>query len=133
MSWESDAKVLLQMLKPLDESGPVHPTVLTEPAVVCGGITKRELYAAMAMQGLIIADSNPAYLAEVIVSKAVNYSDALIAELSKPKEPEKEKAPLVSNVTPEQDICVHDWHRTKDTLGNPGYWLCEICGLAGSW
>ena len=53
------------------------------------GLTKRELFAAMAMQGMA---ANPAdnYLAEVdgkivnVTSKyAVKYADALIAELNK--------------------------------------------------
>lgn len=48
------------------------------------GLTKRELFAAMAMQGII---NNPHRIAgltyEDTVTDAVNYADALIAELEK--------------------------------------------------
>lgn len=51
------------------------------------GITKRELFAAMAMQGNLSAtdviDSSP----EGIAGWSVRYADALLAELAKPQEP----------------------------------------------
>lgn len=43
------------------------------------GLTKRELYAAMAMQGQI---GEPKF-AEAIARRAVIYADALLAELAK--------------------------------------------------
>ena len=53
-----------------------------EPLPQYGGLTKRELFAAMAMQGMLAdhtCDAEPDAFAEV----AVNYADALIAELNK--------------------------------------------------
>ena len=47
-----------------------------------GGLTKREHFAAMAMQGMLAdhtCDAEPDAFAEV----AVNYADALIAKLNK--------------------------------------------------
>lgn len=53
-----------------------------------GGLTKRELFAAMAMQGIL---ANPelvrVYTEEIqIMRSAVNEADALIAELDKERE-----------------------------------------------
>ena len=45
------------------------------------GLTKRELFAAMAMQGILLSDR--ATSAEGRVYHAVKHADALIAELSK--------------------------------------------------
>ena len=52
--------------------------------VVASGLTKRELFAAMAMQGLI---SNPdkSYDSACAASDAVAFADALLAELAKEK------------------------------------------------
>ena len=46
------------------------------------GLTKRELFAAMMMQG-ILADANDCSSDTVIAVAAVKIADALIAELSK--------------------------------------------------
>jgi hypothetical protein len=46
------------------------------------GLTKREYFAAKAMQGLMATDYVGTY--EMFAERAVNMSDALIAELSKP-------------------------------------------------
>lgn len=43
------------------------------------GLTKRELFAAMAMQGLMKYPGNPDYVAHM----AIQAADALIAELNK--------------------------------------------------
>jgi len=48
---------------------------------VTGGITKRELFAAMAMQG-ILADSNATGEFKKVARLAVFHADALIDELS---------------------------------------------------
>ena len=45
------------------------------------GLTKREYFAAMAMQGLV--DRHISY--EVVAEHAVKYGDALLKELDKPK------------------------------------------------
>ncbi len=47
-----------------------------------GGLTKRELFAAMAMQGLL-ADSAISASYEEISESAVGHADALIAEINK--------------------------------------------------
>lgn len=62
------------------------------------GLTKRELFAAMAMQGLVVAQiaTPKAYLEEhhykenleILVRQSLNIADALIAELSKLDEKE---------------------------------------------
>jgi len=55
------------------------PVTLTE----CDGLTKREYFAAMAMQGLI-ANAQPDDIAETRTAwQAVNHADALLAELEK--------------------------------------------------
>lgn len=46
------------------------------------GLTKRELIAAMAMQGML-ADSSMSQRFETIADEAVRAADALIAELAK--------------------------------------------------
>ena len=48
------------------------------------GLTKRELIAAKAMQGILSSDGGPEWLGVNEVSKqSVAYADALLAELSK--------------------------------------------------
>jgi len=51
------------------------------------GITKRELFAAMAMQGLVSNDTSASYdkgpCNAAIVARAITLADALIAELAK--------------------------------------------------
>ena len=44
------------------------------------GLTKREMFAMAAMQGIL---SNPRYTYEQLARHAVNYADALLAELEK--------------------------------------------------
>jgi hypothetical protein len=52
------------------------------------GLTKRELFAAMAMQGQLSSASECADSSCGGIAKwAVNYADALLAELAKPQEP----------------------------------------------
>ena len=49
-----------------------------------GGLTKRELFAAMAMQGFIANDRFDFTTREIrLVSEAVKCADALLAELAK--------------------------------------------------
>ena len=54
-------------------------------AVSEGGLTKRELFAAMAMQGELASDDGAFYLdnESLLASRSVRYADALIAELNK--------------------------------------------------
>lgn len=76
-----------------DENEPAFPMPhYTRPDgdIVWGspGLTKRELFAAMAMQG-ILACSLPALTPDTpedCAVDAVHYADALLAELAKPKE-----------------------------------------------
>ena len=50
-------------------------------SIYSAGLTKREYFAAMAMQGLV--DRHISY--EVVAEHAVKYGDALLKELDKPK------------------------------------------------
>ncbi len=51
------------------------------------GLSKRELFAAMAMQGILSGDSDDTYTVEKAAVVAVELADALIAELSKEPTP----------------------------------------------
>lgn len=66
-----------------DGENHAYPHLHVEPEFfrMAGGLTKRELFAAMAMQGLA-ADPEPRGGMEA-ASIAVEWADALIAELSK--------------------------------------------------
>jgi BarA-like signal transduction histidine kinase len=53
-----------------------------------GGLTKRELFAAMAMQGILSGLPKEAVYSPTITANAsVCHADALLAELAKPQEP----------------------------------------------
>mgnify|MGYP001569846056 CR=1 FL=1 len=55
-----------------------------DPNEVIGGLTKRELFAAMAMQGLIsgcFAGNNVGFTVQGNIFAALEYADALIAGL----------------------------------------------------
>lgn len=52
------------------------------PGQTASGLTKREYFAALALQGLA-ADSNITTTPEYISARAVRFADALIAELNK--------------------------------------------------
>lgn len=62
---------------------PINP--LKDSAVFDhNGLTKREYFAAMALQGLLSNPSQINYMSfEIVVSRAVNSADALIEELNK--------------------------------------------------
>jgi hypothetical protein len=51
------------------------------------GLTKRELFAAMAMQGMLTTDEAWDRSEEKIATYAVDQADALLAELSKAEAP----------------------------------------------
>jgi len=59
------------------------PSDVDSSKVECIGLTKREYFAAMAMQGML-ANSSYTDSIEGIAKAAVAYSDALLAELDKP-------------------------------------------------
>lgn len=49
------------------------------------GLTKRELFAAMALQGMMSAEApDVEYHADATARRAVGFADALLAELAKP-------------------------------------------------
>ena len=50
---------------------------------VYGGLTKREYFAGLAMQGLLAGPNIDDLSADQVASDAAIYADALIAELSK--------------------------------------------------
>lgn len=56
-----------------------------KPRLASDGLTKRELFAAMAMQGLL-SDPNYNETPTRMAASCVRAADALIAELSKPTE-----------------------------------------------
>ena len=83
-------------MKNADQSAfPVADTINPMTGERCdplnGGLSKREYFAAMAMQGLVL--SNPSQIdtthIELVAQQAVQYSDALLSELSNPSEEEK--------------------------------------------
>ena len=57
--------------------------------VQCWGLTKRELFAGLAMAGML-ANSDIDYESEPQAAEARKYADALLAELDKPQEQELE-------------------------------------------
>ena len=60
-----------------------------EVALSSGGLTKREMFAAMAMQGLCAGVEYGRVIDEdAIASDAVACADALLAKLTEPKQPE---------------------------------------------
>lgn len=61
---------------------PLNPGEAFRGMSPADGLTKRELFAAMVMQGLA-ADPNCTQEAAAIASLAVAWSDALLAELAK--------------------------------------------------
>ena len=64
----------------INDGGPVFPNAYD-------GLTKRELFAAMAMQGLSAKyGSTTPDTIDSIAEVAIRYSDSLIAELAKEKE-----------------------------------------------
>jgi phage terminase large subunit-like protein len=64
------------------ENDPMY--VACDGVSVCG-LTTRELFAAMAMQGLLSRNKTHDWMEYEISISAVSQADALIAELNKPK------------------------------------------------
>lgn len=58
-----------------------HTDNASEPAAPREGLTKREYFAAAALQGLLAHHNNRAY--EAVVRDAVVYADDLLQELAK--------------------------------------------------
>jgi hypothetical protein len=65
--------------------GPAFPLISDEGYVINAGLTKREYFAVMALQGLLSNNNNYVYS----VISAVEFADDLIEELSKTKTNEK--------------------------------------------
>jgi hypothetical protein len=63
--------------------------IIAEEYIIDGGLTKREYFAAMALQGIIANKDGLDIKIERIVESAVDTADALIEELSKTKTNEK--------------------------------------------
>jgi hypothetical protein len=68
--------------------GPAFPLISDEGYIINAGLSKREYFAAMAMQGLL-TDSESPNSREEFAGYAVKLADALIEELSKTKTNEK--------------------------------------------
>lgn len=70
----------------MDGSDLVHPTkyLFGEEFFTVGGLTKRELIAAMAMQGLLSKpEEGRQFPIHINVAEAIAYADELINQLSK--------------------------------------------------
>jgi hypothetical protein len=67
--------------------GPAFPLISDDGFIINAGLTKREYFAAMALQGLL-ANSN-IQLDGASANTAILFADALIEELSKTKTNEK--------------------------------------------
>jgi hypothetical protein len=65
--------------------GPAFPLISDDGYIINAGLTKREYFAAMALQGLLANNNNYKYS----VISAVEFADDLIEELSKTKTNEK--------------------------------------------
>jgi hypothetical protein len=63
--------------------------IIAEDYIIDGGLTKREYFAAMALQGIIANKDGLDIKIERIVESAVDTADALIEELNKTKQHEK--------------------------------------------
>jgi hypothetical protein len=63
--------------------------IIAEDYIIDGGLTKREYFAAMALQGIIANKDGLDIKIERIVESAVDTADSLIEELSKTKTNEK--------------------------------------------
>jgi hypothetical protein len=61
--------------------GPAFPLISDDGYIINAGLTKREYFAAMALQGLLSNNNNYMYS----VKSAVEFADDLIEELSKTK------------------------------------------------
>jgi hypothetical protein len=68
--------------------GPAFPLISDEGYIINAGLTKREYFAAMALQGLLTDNESP-NSREEFAGYAVKFADALIEELSKTKTNEK--------------------------------------------
>jgi hypothetical protein len=66
--------------------GPAFPLISDDGYIINAGLTKREYFAAMALQGLVTKNNNEY---DYCVTSAVKFADALIEELSKTKTNEK--------------------------------------------
>lgn len=86
-----DYERLIEMAEPIASEHPVYPSVLTEMGVIVKGITRRELFAAMAMQGYLsdTGECNQADVLSTIPRWSVELANALCAELDKGAEIEK--------------------------------------------
>lgn len=63
------------------------PTTNPETGIACGGLTKREYFAAVCLQGFISTLTiNRDDHAELLSQTSVKYADALIAELERKEE-----------------------------------------------
>ena len=62
--------------------GPAFPLISDDGYIINAGLTKREYFAAMALQTLVTKNNNEY---DYCVISAVKFADALIEELSKTK------------------------------------------------
>lgn len=70
------------MTNPNDSAYPVRLNP-QDPHSDMGGLTKREYFAAMAMQGMMVADMKSDEWSEIRARRSIRMADSLIAELNK--------------------------------------------------
>jgi hypothetical protein len=62
----------------------IDESVPNQPSITIGGLTKREYFAALAMQGILANDSTPKDVTfQEVCYRAAMQADALIEELNK--------------------------------------------------
>ena len=61
------------------------PSDIDSSKVECKGLTKREYFAIMAMQGYLAGQSGGLYSGNKIVQSSVEMADMLLKELEKPQ------------------------------------------------
>jgi len=66
-----------------EANDPIYPNTKYDRYNYPEGLTKREYFAAMAMQGLLADTKDIIYPITQVAKDAVNYADALIDELNK--------------------------------------------------
>jgi hypothetical protein len=87
-----------------------------ENTIDYGGIRKRELFAAMAMQG--VAASGDWDRADFVAKMAVQFADALLAELEKPIEPKR-----CMSISEGRECCLaagHENERSHESANDSG-------------
>jgi hypothetical protein len=68
-------------------NNPISPIVSAEGWLCCTGLTKREYFAAMAMQGYLASFGDAIPNSKHIAEKSVEYADAVLKQLEETSNP----------------------------------------------